>query len=199
VFDSPHLLLASVRARLDRARTIQEAIDCDGLTGLLNRSAFFRSTRRHGKRPAKPRRSTLIMVDIDRFKQINDQYGHLTGDTVLRNCATLLRSHLRPSDVVSRFGGEEFAILAGDINEEDAVRLADRLRMEFAEMQHTTSSGSLIQATFSAGVSIYKSGWSYEQWVDSADQALYVAKRSGRNRVHAAGSNAPNIVLLKSS
>jgi diguanylate cyclase (GGDEF)-like protein len=181
---TPTLLLASVRARLERSKLIRNAMSTDSLTGLLNRAAFERQVGAAIKRHRGGQlQSAIMMVDIDWFKRINDTRGHLAGDSVILSCASLLRSRVRPTDAVCRFGGEEFALLISDLDETDAERLADRLRAEFAELRHRAPGGVRFQATFSAGVAAWQEGTSIEDWIEAADRALYTAKRSGRNCV----------------
>lgn len=122
------------------------------------------------------------MIDIDRFKSVNDVYGHPAGDTVLVALAGLLKRRLRGRDVVGRCGGEEFALILEDIVEADADRLVSRLREEFARLEHAGPDGG-FRATFSAGIALLAEGMSLEAWRRAADAALYEAKNAGRNRV----------------
>ena len=181
---APNLLLAAVEARVQRARQIRHFLDRDSLTGLLNRGAFQRrveSSLRRGD-------GALILLDVDYFKSINDTYGHAFGDHMLTRLASFLRAHVRVSDLISRYGGEEFAMFIDDVSEDEALRLAERLREEFASTMHTTPHGSEIRCSFSAGVtaSIQRAG-SLQAAMLSADEALYRAKAEGRNRVGRAG------------
>lgn len=186
---TPALLLSAVAARMERARFLRMLLERDGLTGLLTHSAFMERLK---ARFSQSRRSALIssalaMIDLDYFKTVNDQYGHLTGDRVLVGLAALLRSRLRQSDTIGRYGGEEFAILIDDLNEGEAMRLIERLREDFAAIEHEIPGGTTFSATFSAGVAILDSETeTLEQWIDHADRALYRAKNAGRNRVELA-------------
>jgi diguanylate cyclase (GGDEF)-like protein len=127
----------------------------------------------------------LILVDIDHFKQINDTHGHLVGDEVLRQCAGLLKSLVRSSDVVSRFGGEEFAILLRNEELTAAVHVAHSLQVEIASL-HIQIPDSLVIVRISASFGVAFGSLAPGAWdklVGNADAALYRAKAEGRNRV----------------
>ena len=171
---SANLLLAAVEARLQRSRQIRHFLDRDSLTGLYNRAAFTRRVQAWLRSSTGSDSAALVMIDVDRFKAINDQHGHAYGDQVLSRLGSFLRNNVRVSDVVSRYGGEEFAMLVDDVSESEAVRLVDRLREEFASMQ---------QATFSAGIALISHRSSFADDMRVADAALYRAKASGRNCV----------------
>lgn len=182
----PGLLLTAVAAHLERARLLKSLVERDGLTRLLTHSSFVerakaaheRARRRPGPRPA------LVMFDLDSFKAVNDRFGHPEGDRVLGAFASLLRRRLRQSDVIGRYGGEEFAVVLEALDEPDAVRLADRLRAEFAELEHRSAEGSAFHVTVSAGVAgLPARPSSFEAWRKAADAALYRAKQQGRDRV----------------
>ncbi len=182
----PALLVSSVAARLERARFLKTLLNRDGLTRLLTHTSFMEQAqvvvaqrRRHPEVPA-----SLVMVDIDHFKSVNDTFGHQAGDRVLVSLSTLLRRHLRRSDIVGRYGGEEFGILLDQIRADEAVRLMQRLLHEFAAMEHRTTGARAFRATFSAGVARFDpTSMDLERWIQAADAALYAAKRAGRNRV----------------
>lgn len=161
----------------------------DPLTGCLNRRAFCE------RLDAEWRRSTrnggilcCVMADIDRFKSVNDTHGHAAGDAVLQGVAQILRDGVRASDIVSRFGGEEFCILLPDTPLDGAAAVAEKLRTMIA---HGQIAGLMVTASFgvAAGASNMKGT---EALVELADRALYAAKRSGRNRV-IRGDNVPSI------
>jgi diguanylate cyclase (GGDEF)-like protein len=182
---SPTLLLAAVESRVERARQIRRFLDHDNLTGLLNRAAFMRKVkariRRGGDRPA-----SLVILDVDRFKRINDTYGHGQGDQVLSRLATFLRARVRTTDSVCRYGGEEFTMLIDDATELDALHLVDRLREEYASTLDS-SSGTAIRTTFSGGVVALPHEMNgIARALEAADAALYRAKAEGRNRVYQA-------------
>jgi len=176
-----------LRARRLSLETQRMAIT-DPLTGVHNRRHFFVLAERE---MAKIRRTGLtpsvIMLDIDRFKTINDTYGHLVGDQVLVNVAKRCRAMIRESDIFGRYGGEEFIIFLPETALPDAIRVADRMRKEVARSPIVTDTGEEIQVTISMGVSSAEGAdTELEALIDSADRALYVAKCAGRNRVMSA-------------
>jgi diguanylate cyclase (GGDEF)-like protein len=160
----------------------------DQLTGVLNRGAFFdrlgtefRRTRRYD-RPL-----SVLMIDIDHFKSLNDRHGHATGDAVLAACARLMASSLRESDEIGRYGGEEFAAFLPETKLVDAATVAEKLRaaVEALGIEPIDASGSPIHVTISVGVAGLPdlTVADHEALVRRADDALYNAKRSGRNRI----------------
>jgi diguanylate cyclase (GGDEF)-like protein len=181
---NPEALLTTVAARLEQARFLRSLVDRDGLTGLLNHTALF---QRGEGLAAEARRRGLgaawIMIDVDHFKGVNDRYGHPVGDRVLRALGSLLRRRLRQSDVLGRYGGEEFAVVVSDLTVREAVRLVDRVRLEFAAMPHASAEDQHFQVTFSAGVAALTSEMRVSDWSKLADERLYEAKAAGRNRV----------------
>ena len=156
----------------------------DPLTGIANRRGFLHRGERLLMRARFAREPTaLILFDLDRFKSINDRYGHITGDEVLVSFCRLATSHLRPNDLFGRIGGEEFAGLLPDIGRHDALSLAERVRKAFEASFHTTGQYA-FSSTVSVGVAISDNVQSdLNVLLSAADQALYRAKALGRNRV----------------
>jgi diguanylate cyclase (GGDEF)-like protein len=185
---SPSLLLAAISQRLERATSVQRLIDRDGLTGLLTHSAFQDRSRGilNSCRRFEENRAALVMLDIDHFKLVNDRYGHAVGDRVLASFAALLRRNVRNTDVVGRYGGDEFAFILNDLAQVDAERIVNRLSSEFSTLAHRADDGTLFRATFSAGIAMAGSAASVEDWKKAADEAMYLAKHAGRNQVRAA-------------
>jgi diguanylate cyclase (GGDEF)-like protein len=130
-------------------------------------------------------RLCVAMLDIDNFKSINDTYGHPVGDQVIRSLAWLLKARMRATDVIGRYGGEEFLLVLRDSGIDDAVTVLDRIRRDFSSMPHAHTEGTL-RGTFSAGVSFYPLHTNVGDITKAADDALLVAKRNGRNRVERA-------------
>nr|WP_237751058.1 GGDEF domain-containing protein [Pseudomonas aeruginosa] len=164
--------------------TIEQA-GHDPLTGLFNRREFDQLVLMELARIARqPQPLSLLMVDLDHFKYINDRYGHPFGDEAIRHAANLLRGNTRSSDSVARLGGEEFLLLLPDTAEQQARSLAEKLRERLEGTPLATQDGVLC-LTASFGVASLDGGGqaSYEQLYSAADQALYRAKSSGRNRV----------------
>jgi len=129
---------------------------------------------------------SLLMIDVDHFKAINDHYGHLTGDFVLKEIGRLIRENIREIDICGRYGGEEFCVVLPDTNEEGASFAAERIRLAI-EKQKIQAYDALLQVTVSAGCSTFPlDGKELTDLVDRADWALYKAKKEGRNRVYSA-------------
>lgn len=162
----------------------------DPLTGLANRRAFDAALQEHaGAAMDSGRPLSLLMLDIDRFKQVNDTWGHQVGDAVLRLLGLCLGQSLREGDCAARIGGEEFAAILPGTTEEEAVRLADRVRLAFGGRSFTVraTGQTLGNLTLSAGVARYECGEALADFLRRADAALYEAKRTGRDRVVRAG------------
>ncbi len=164
-------------------RRLEEMASTDKLTGITNRQVFdslFDNTLKARKRHKFP--LSLVIFDIDLFKRINDNYGHLTGDLVLQTVATIAKDLIRESDTICRWGGEEFIILLPDCDHEKASELAERIRSVIA---HRTISSSTdeINITASFGVAQYHNSESSDELINRADQALFQSKRRGRNCV----------------
>ncbi|MHB1176589.1 MAG: GGDEF domain-containing protein [Sulfuriferula sp.] len=156
----------------------------DGLTGLYNHRTFYTLL---ADELARSQRSTrpvsLLMLDIDHFKHVNDTYGHLTGDAILRGLSELLGQQLRAIDRVCRYGGEEIAVILPEIDPGTASSIAERLRA--CVETHLFEANATVHITISIGVaSSPTDGDSADSLVAAADAALYAAKRSGRNRVN---------------
>lgn len=174
----------SVRLRAQKGE-LERASQTDGLSQLNNRKYWedrvireFHRTRRSG------RTMSLIMLDIDHFKKVNDSYGHLAGDGVIRAIGQLFNDALRPYDLAGRYGGEEFAILLPETTAEEALIFAERLRTSVESMEVAPHS---IRCTASLGVAQMDGTTAdYKELIQNADQALYKAKEEGRNRVVAA-------------
>ena len=179
------LVEEELKAARDRAEVLASK---DELTGLDNRRAFFDQGERIFKQAIRFKHPvSVIMMDVDRFKNINDGYGHSVGDKVLQIIAKHLQSMVREIDVVARIGGEEFAFVLPETGADEAVNLAERLRLkiEAAEVLHK---GKKIKVTGSFGIASYfAESETLETMLTKADDALYIAKEKGRNRVETYG------------
>ncbi len=156
----------------------------DGLTKLFNRNHWEQCLESEFKRWTRSQHSSsLVMLDIDHFKQVNDTYGHVVGDEVIRHLAALIRQYIRQTDISGRYGGEEFAILLADTPLKSAYVFAERLRKEICESVVRYNNIEL-NYTISLGIAeIEPAIKTYEAWVECADAALYRSKESGRNKV----------------
>ena len=154
----------------------------DGLTRLLNRRAFEAAlSQKLIERSRRPRPMSGILIDVDFFKQINDQFGHIAGDAVLKKIADLLRATARAGDTLARWGGEEFIILLDDCSKPMAMELAERLRRVVAEYDFALPVAT--QITISLGVVELNVAENEIDFFQRADQLLYAAKSGGRNCV----------------
>ena len=180
--DDEHLLQC-IRIRAIRARTVNELMVQDSLTGLLKHAVIkerLKAEVSRAKRTHSP--VSFAMIDIDFFKIINDNHGHLMGDRVIKNLARLLRSRCRKSDIVGRYGGEEFAIIFPECTANQAKQIVDKIREGFAGSKFNNEKGA-FDVSFSAGIAQFSGCDSAEQLNQAADDALYKAKELGRNRV----------------
>ncbi len=171
-------------------RGLRESGERDPLTGLLNRGAFEQSIRSMLPRAQVEKRAlSLVVADIDHFKQVNDIWGHQAGDAAISNFGELIQATVRGCDVGGRIGGEEFCIAVWNCENEPAERLAERIRLAFARLQHDGLNDD-IRLTASFGIATARSGETYRSLFARADEALYQAKSSGRNRVENAEREA---------
>ncbi len=170
--------------RISLYTQVQESALHDGLTGLLGRRHFRQRFEEEVERTG--RRSThmaFLMVDIDDFKKVNDTYGHLVGDIVLREVAEMIQHSVREMDMVGRYGGEEFSVVLPEATRELGVQIADRIRQAI-ERTAIQAYDEKIAVTVSIGVAFMPEDASTaEKLIELADQAMYEAKRTGRNRV----------------
>ena len=159
----------------------------DGLTGIYNRRYFEMQIASEIERASRyDGRMAIIMVDIDHFKRLNDEFGHLLGDEVLRQVSAVFGQQLRKVDVVCRYGGEEFAILVPQTSGGNAMEVAEKLRRRVEAFRFP---GVPVKVTISAGVAEFPThGRTRDELVAAADAALYVSKDSGRNRVSPASA-----------
>jgi len=181
-------LISSVCTRAERMRIIRSHMDRDSLTSLLNHTktreqldiAMDRA-RRHGGS------LSFAMIDIDHFKEVNDVYGHPTGDRVIMSLARLLQQRLRKTDVVGRYGGEEFAVIMTDTGASNAAKVLDVIRISFSRIRNMAD-GREFSVTFSCGIASFSGHGDAALLTSAADNALYEAKRGGRNRIVLRGS-----------
>lgn len=188
-------LIAAIEAAMGEAQRDREELDyreelekqsvTDALTGLFNRRYFFEQLRKEMKRSARyGHELSLLLIDLDHFKSINDRYGHIAGDHVLRSFSSLLADNLRAGDHLARYGGEEFCIALSETGRDGARQFANRLLAQCRELVHRDPDGGEFTVTCSIGLVQFSSGITeVEALVHSADKALYEAKRNGRDCV----------------
>ncbi|TYC57049.1 diguanylate cyclase [Marinobacter sp. BW6] len=180
---SDDYLVRSVRIRCYRARQLSDLMNRDSLTGLLKHSLIKQELE---KELARCRRfghaSSVVMIDLDHFKQVNDTWGHRQGDIVIRALANLLRNRLRETDIIGRYGGEEFAVVLPDCSVQAAMAVIKGIGESFSELAFSVGD-SAFHVTLSAGVSEINDFVNGDDALEAADQALYHRKREGRNGV----------------
>ncbi|SDG56065.1 MULTISPECIES: GGDEF domain-containing protein [unclassified Duganella] len=166
------------------AERLRRLSTLDALTGAMNRAGLEIQGKRVGLRALRGGRSlTVIMIDVDCFKNINDTYGHPVGDEVLRHLAKLLKLELRPHDLLARFGGEEFVLVLDGVNLEAALSVAERLR---ARIEHERVELEKLSVRYTASMGVVCSDqhdYDLIRLISAGDAAMYQAKRAGRNRV----------------
>ncbi len=157
----------------------------DGLTGLYNHREFYQSLRRELERARRYRHTlSLLMIDVDDFKNFNDRYGHPAGDFALRKIGELLRKCARATDIIARYGGEEFAVILPESTPGGSLMVAERIKSEVAGHNFIFNAQYNVHLTVSIGIYSSESGEASEdQMVSLADEASYIAKKSGKNRV----------------
>lgn len=180
-------LLARMRAGsriVELERRLLRLADLDPLTGLSTRRAFFRVVAEEWRRAKRYRHPlSCVMIDIDYFKRVNDLHGHAVGDAVLKAVAELLQSECRSTDLLCRYGGEEFCVMLPETRDEDAAAWSERIRQRLSATGFAAGSGSLPIACSFGVAQHHDDIGTCEELIDQADQALLCAKRSGRDRV----------------
>ena len=176
-------LITTVRQQIVRARHLNSRIMRDSLTGLFNHAHILQLLDDERSRTHKTRQAlSFVMLDIDHFKQVNDSYGHLVGDQVIKGLALFLKQRLRRTDFIGRYGGEEFAVILPGTNAQAAAKVINDIRQRFSEIRFSAPHAEVL-CTFSAGIVEYNTHVDSTRLVLLADQALYESKHAGRNCV----------------
>jgi diguanylate cyclase (GGDEF)-like protein/PAS domain S-box-containing protein len=174
-----------VTQRKNLERELHHLATTDTLTGVLNRRAFLdTATTMHGQAQATQQPLSVLMLDLDHFKSINDRLGHLEGDRALSEFAQAVRTQLRSTDIVGRLGGEEFGVLLPQTTATDAMDVAERILQAVSRLQLQDATSQSYRITTSLGIGALRAtDRSLRDLLDRADQALYLAKHRGRNRM----------------
>jgi len=176
-------LVTSIKIRVERARVLSKLVSRDSLTGLFNHSVVKERLVGEISRAMRLQKPVAFaMIDLDNFKNINDSYGHLVGDRVIKSLSRLLMQRLRRRNVIGRYGGEEFAVILGDMTPHDAIDTIEEIRKRREQLRFIHD-GNEFSVTFSAGIASYPECDSAEALNQAADDALYKAKKEGRNRI----------------
>jgi diguanylate cyclase (GGDEF)-like protein len=184
-------IIGSAMSNIKLYEAVQKQAQTDSLTGLLNHRTFYLSLARETQRANRYDSSlSLLMIDMDNLKQINDYFGHQTGDSALLCVSETISQCIRETDAASRYGGDEFAVILPNTGISDALIVANRL-IHTIECRHITADNQHISITISIGLSSYQSGQSIEEFARQADNALLEAKKTGKNRIHVAETVSP--------
>jgi diguanylate cyclase (GGDEF)-like protein len=179
----PDHLVASLTNRVERTRGMRYLMERDSLTGLLNHTNLREQLAREVLRSRRTGTEIcFVMIDLDHFKSVNDTYGHLTGDNVLKGLARLLNERLRKTDIIGRYGGEEFGAILLNTNIENAERIMNEIRQNFSQIRQYADSKEFF-VTFSCGIASFKDFDQPSELGEAADKAMYEAKQRGRNLV----------------
>jgi len=176
-------MFSAVLSRAARNAAQSQAATRDALTNLLTRHALAMIQRRLGRVDAGDAPTAALLIDLDEFKRVNDTHGHAVGDAVLKSVAATLMSTVRAGDLVARWGGEEFLVGLCGADEPAAMAVAEKLRSSLAATAHGLPGGAQLRITVSIGVACLQPGEGLDQALGRADNALYAAKRGGRDRV----------------
>lgn len=179
----PEDMVSKIKNKAQRYRSMREKIQQDSLTGLYNHTTIIEllsmaivDAQRY------KHRLSFAMIDIDYFKNVNDTYGHQAGDTVLKTLSRFFFQKVRKTDLIGRYGGEEFCIIFSHTSCSEATNILDDMRVKFSEIKHMNANAEFY-TTFSAGVSEYTKNINIVSLIEQTDNAMYTAKKNGRNRV----------------
>ncbi|WP_457743691.1 diguanylate cyclase [Sulfurimonas sp.] len=169
---------------LENIQLITQYANRDYLTGLYNRRYFYNHMNEYLENiNDTDEKLSIAMIDIDHFKKVNDTYGHDVGDGVIVQLSDILRSLVKASDIVARFGGEEFCVVLKNVKKETAIEILERIRIEIETVSYRVDNEKTLQFTISIGATMYSKEEDLEENISRADMMLYKAKNSGRNRL----------------
>ncbi len=189
---SPERLVTAVSIRATRFRRLRSMMLRDSLTGLLNQTTTKQQLNIELSRMRRGNLSlAFALIDLDHFKSVNDTYGHPIGDQVLKTMSNMLKQRLRMTDLIGRYGGEEFAVALPNVSTRNAFLVLDKVRQAFSEIKQMHPGGE-FNVTMSCGIAMFPDFDDAPSLSKAADQALYEAKNKGRNRVVVASSNNTN-------
>lgn len=182
---TPEEFLACIQSHIQRSRLMRQRANRDPLTGLLTRRAFLESlAARLSEMTRKNQKLAFCLLDLDRFKPVNDTHGHLAGDRVLAGLGGLLLKRFRSEDLRARWGGEEFVVVMANEGVQNARKILERIRTEFANLEFEGINNEAFRVSFSAGIAEFPAhGRDVESLFNTADRQLYAAKAAGRNRI----------------
>ena len=179
----PEFAIIAIKNCVERYRLLRTLIVKDSLTKVFNHSTILKRLQETMKEASRTQAQVAVaMIDLDNFKSVNDTHGHAQGDKVLKNLCLLLRKRLRESDIIGRYGGEEFLVVLPNTNAKTAKKIIDEVREKFSKLQYCDD-GTNFSVTFSAGVADFPCYNDVDLLVDAADALLYMAKERGRNIV----------------
>jgi diguanylate cyclase (GGDEF)-like protein len=188
-YKGARIIIRDITGRIQAEEEIKKLIITDNLTGLYNQRHFYDQLAKEVERAKRTGRPlSLLLFDIDNFKSYNDSFGHLDGDRVLAKMGKIITCHIRNIDMGFRYGGEEFTVILPDSDINQAIRVAKRLREAFSGCLFMPESRSddmmVVYKTISIGVAQYRLGDNFKSLVKNADDAMYIAKRAGGDRIH---------------
>lgn len=183
IFMHGFLLVKDYRSLFREKNSLLEKSTKDGLTGLFNQTSFKTILTNHIRMPSQNHPSFLLLFDIDDYKKLNDTYGHVAGDAILKEVAKRTQERIRSTDAIGRYGGDEFGILLLNTNEKQARWIGEKIRKAVSEKPFTVE-GETHYVTVSIGISPIQSNHTHaEEWIREADKALYRSKKAGKNRL----------------
>jgi diguanylate cyclase (GGDEF)-like protein len=179
----PEIFITTIYSQYYKYKLFKNTLEKDLMTNLYNHHSFLRKLEMKINLQKKANQNfAYALVDIDKFKKVNDQYGHQAGDQVIINLARFLKHNLRDYDIIGRYGGEEFGIILNVQSKEDAFKIMDRVRKNFSYVNHRFNS-YVFNCTISIGIAMFPEFYTATELISAADYGLYQSKEQGRNKV----------------